>query len=295
MIKQLPPFKNVFFIHYQCQDFNEGDEIYSLCIYSEAKSKEYVEGTEAENIEMYCQKVKELCAKGLVPVHWNQNRSYFGVDHITARYKKITGKSIELDYPNEIGLSDILIDFFGDEYVSHPRLDNLAILNQCNGIAENEYRQRTFSVNRLLLISKIYHRLINGKLITELTQSVASQNLAVKEKKEIQNNQTKGFTAYLLHAQKEKLADSIRTEFSTEKSKSIRYLLEALAQSQPPLITIIDGEKKALYNSMKEYFKRDIGTYNSIFQCNFNPDSDPVEKQNLEKFKVRITHILDRL
>lgn len=105
----------------------------------------------------------------------------------------------------------------------------------------------------------------------------------------------KKFPDFILHENKNGLSKSLKSEFSTEKSKSIRYLLEALALLHPPLITVIDGEKKALYNSMKEYFNRDIGSYNSIFQCNFNPESDPVEKQNLGKFKVRIKHILDKL
>lgn len=105
----------------------------------------------------------------------------------------------------------------------------------------------------------------------------------------------KSFPEYLLHKNKYKLVEEIRKEFSTEKSKSIRYLLEALAQSQPPLITIIDGDKMALYNALKEFFNRDIGSYNSIFQCKFNPDSDTVDKQNLEKFTIRINHILDKL
>lgn len=105
----------------------------------------------------------------------------------------------------------------------------------------------------------------------------------------------KKFPDFIIYENRTGLANLLKSEFSTEKSKSIRYMLEALAQSQPLLITIIDGEKKALYNALKEYFNRDIGSYNSIFQCNFNPESDPVEKQNLGKFKVRIKHILDKL
>ncbi len=130
---------------------------------------------------------------------------------------------------------------------------------------------------------------------------------SIKGKNEIPKTEIKGiedkiqtpkkqFYQYLLlHKQNTKLALALKSEFSTEKGKSIRYLLEALAHSQPPIITIVEGEKKALYNSIKEYFNRDIGSYNSIFQCKFNPDSDPVEKQNLQKFKVRINHILEKL
>lgn len=117
------------------------------------------------------------------------------------------------------------------------------------------------------------------------------------EKKKSKAN-LKKFQDYILHENRIGLSKSLKTEFSTEKSKSIRYLLEALAHSQPPLITIIDGEKKALYNAMKEFFNRDIGSYNSIFQCNFNlivNDTDTVEKLNLEKFRVRINHILEKI
>jgi len=165
MINNLPSFSEVFFVHYQCDDFNIGTKIYNLGIYSKGKAKEFADEEEHIIIEKFCAQVKELCFEGLIPVSWNQNRPYFGPDMIMKRYKQITGKEIELEYVNEIILSDLLIEIYGDDYVSHPRLDNLAELNQCFGSSKDKVREQIFSVDRILLLSKIYHKLLHKKLI----------------------------------------------------------------------------------------------------------------------------------
>lgn len=169
MINNLPSFSEVFFVHYQCDDFNIGTKIYNLGIYSKGKAKEFADEEEHIIIEKFCAQVKELCFEGLIPVSWNQNRPYFGPDMIMKRYKQITGKEIELEYVNEIILSDLLIEIYGDDYVSHPRLDNLAELNQCFGSSKDKDRKRTFSADRILLLSKIYHKVLNNKLKTNHT------------------------------------------------------------------------------------------------------------------------------
>jgi len=161
---ELPIFKNVFFVHYQCDDFNISKEIKSLSIFAEDHVIDFINKSEAENIVDYCDKVKDLIKKGLTPIHWSQNRPYFGREHITSRYFELSGNNIELEYTNSLNLSGILKHKFGENYVNHPRLDNLAVLNSFNGISTIEKGKKTFDANRVLLLSKIYFGLLNNSL-----------------------------------------------------------------------------------------------------------------------------------
>ena len=162
--ENLPSFKDVFFVHYQCEDFNVSDEIMSLSIFADDKVIEFKNKSEAENIEEYCNTVNDLLERGLTPIHWSQNRPYFGVEHIMSRYHKLTGKKIEIEYKNSLNLSAVLKHKFGEEYVNHPRLDNLAHLNNFNGSSIKEKGLRTFDANRVLLLSKIYFGILNKTL-----------------------------------------------------------------------------------------------------------------------------------
>jgi hypothetical protein len=164
-IQVLPKFSDVFFVHYQCEDFEKGTQIHNLSIYTDNKTIEYYKNTESDNIEHYCNKVIELCNKGLIPIHWGQNKTYYGSEHITDRYKELTGKTIVLEYTNSINLSEWLINTYGERYIAHPRLDNLAKLNEFNGITDKE--SRIFHTNRLFLLTKIYFNALNETLKTE--------------------------------------------------------------------------------------------------------------------------------
>lgn len=164
---ELLEYNKVFFVHYQCDDFNEGEKIAALCIHSNGRAKEY-SGDEAGNIKEYANKVNELLNEGLFLVHWNQDRPNYGTDHIQKRYYDLTGENLELEYSNGINLAEWLIFKYGQHYISHPRLDNLAKLNEFQGIREMEVGQRTFATNRLMLLTKIYFNALNETLKTEV-------------------------------------------------------------------------------------------------------------------------------
>ena len=102
------------------------------------------------------------------------------------------------------------------------------------------------------------------------------------------------FIRYLNHEKREILAEEIKRNFLTEKSKTMRYLIEALESFNPSLLTINTGHKKQFYRDLKNFLNRDIGTHNSIFQCNFdsdNPHNTP-DKDAVEKCTNRIQSIL---
>ena len=162
-LSTLPPIEKVFFIHYQCDKFEEGDHITSLCVYDNIDIKIF-KNDEAKAIEAYCQKVDELSSKGLIPVHWDQNSPHFGIDHIKERYKILTGNDINLLYSGSLNLADYLKFKYGENYVPHRRLDNLARLNNFSGIYETENGNKTFPRDRILLLSKIYFNELKGNL-----------------------------------------------------------------------------------------------------------------------------------
>ena len=78
------------------------------------------------------------------------------------------------------------------------------------------------------------------------------------------------FFKYLLHNKPEQLANELRLNFSTVKGKGIRFMLEVLEKNDPPLLTIVDRQKKEIYEALTLFFDRNIGSYNSIFQCEIN-------------------------
>ncbi|MDO5510406.1 MAG: hypothetical protein Q4F57_06900, partial [Weeksellaceae bacterium] len=85
MVKTLPTYDKVFFVHYRCDNFNEGNRIYSLNIFCNDIAVEYA-GNEVVNIKEYSEKVHELLSKGLTLVHWNQSHPAYGPDHVNQRY-----------------------------------------------------------------------------------------------------------------------------------------------------------------------------------------------------------------
>ena len=175
-LNSLPSIEKVFFIHYQCDKFEDGDNISSLCVYDNIDIKIY-KNDEANAIEEYCLKVDQLLNRGLIPIHWDQNSPHFGAEHIKERYKILTGKDISLQYPGSLNLAAYLIFKYGEHYVPHRRLDNLARLNGFSGIYETENSKKTFPRDRVLLLSKIYFNELKGTLKIQPDQN--SEILAV--------------------------------------------------------------------------------------------------------------------
>lgn len=278
------PEEKVFFVHYQCDSFEDGTCIHDLHIYAKGKLKEYTGSDEAAFLKRYADRVRELMAEGLMPIHWNQNRPYYGPDHINERYLELTGQELNLEYTNDLNLADRLKQIYGDDYVcgNCSRLNTLAELNHFNGhLEKDKSAKRVLHSNRTLLLFRIYRAASNKTLIVERNNSLPDTT----------PRSTKLFSDYLLHHHRADFAAAIRHEFSTEKSKKLRLLTEAMLAHNPPLVSICSREHKAFYNAMKDYFARDIGCYNSIFDCSFDPETD---RDLLEPFILRLQHLLKK-
>ena len=295
----LPETDKVFFVHYQCSDFNDDEHIiHNLHIYAHGQLKQYAGNDEAEFILRYTNRVNELIESGLIPVHWSQNRYNYGPDAINERYLKLTGQPLSLDYPNSINLSEWLKEKHGDDYI-HPietsRLDKLAELNHLKGHSLREdVNSRLYPGNRTLLIKDIYKKAYAGNLQipqpkdqvrqmeqTQIIQPVKATKADIKQKL---------FYEYLLYHRKEELAAALKKEFSTEIGKNIRILIEAMTDHTPPLLSLCRGQKKAFYKAMTDYFGRSIGAYNSVFEYDFDKKNDATD---LEMMTNRLNHILE--
>jgi hypothetical protein len=228
-LSTLPPIAKVFFIHYQCDKFEEGDHITSLCVYDNIDIKIF-KNDEVKAIEAYCQKVDELSSKGLIPVHWDQNSPHFGIDHIKERYKILTGNDINILYPGSLNLADYLKFKYGENYVPHRRLDNLARLNNFSGIYETENGNKTFPRDRILLISKIYFNELKETLKTTINQKEMSSDdisidLADENTFESENQKRKNVSKISAKRKNKLLAEVQRIKLNF---KSIESELEKL-------------------------------------------------------------------
>ena len=72
------------------------------------------------------------------------------------------------------------------------------------------------------------------------------------------------------------LAEKLKSKFQTEKGKKIKILIDILVEKKK--IEILPREYKNFYNKMKEYFGRDIGSYNSIQNVK---DYDSIDKTSI--------------
>lgn len=92
----------------------------------------------------------------------------------------------------------------------------------------------------------------------------------------------KSFPEYLLHDSRDKLANKLKEEFKTDIGKNIRLMIEALQNNNPQLINIEARQRKAIYRAIKDYFNRNIGTYQSIISPKLldlesNPDYNSIK------------------
>ncbi len=280
IIQALPQLEDVFFIHYQCDYFEVGNKIYSLSIYANGKTIEFFQNTESENIEHYCNKVKELCNKGLIPIHWNQNRTHYGNDHIIDRYKELTGKTIELEYTNSINLAECLVNTYGERYIAHKRLDNLAKLNEFNGITNKE--SRTFHTDRLFLLVKIYHNALKGTLKTQSETLDLSDTSAV-EKRQKPKTQSKTLHQFFKQGITPEIINALQIKYRDLNGKKMAYLIYILHKEFNSIDYSLRGIKDSRKRFVIEFTGKQIKNIegiNKVFNSNDVMLQDGNKNQN---------------
>jgi hypothetical protein len=100
----------------------------------------------------------------------------------------------------------------------------------------------------------------------------------------------KPFHEYILHEKNVQIAEQLKSEFKTEKGKSIRLIIEVLIEKK--MFTIENRQRQKIYDAMKKYFDRYIGSKQSIFDYEINEISD---RPDFESIELKINIILSRI
>ncbi|MFT3752742.1 MAG: hypothetical protein QM800_07650 [Paludibacter sp.] len=285
MLEELPSLRKMIITHYQCADFTEGTPIHNMHVYVDGKVREFSGSTEAVFIRRFSEAVNHYQGKGYRVVHWGQNRTHYGPDHIVSRYHELTGETIILEYENDINMSDWLKERYGFRYVkSNAKMDALAKLNNLHGSWEEEGKSRVFATNRILLIKNIYMLAHQDKLIVGEPEVESAVEFAVPE------TVVRCFSSYLIHADPPALALALKEEFCFEKGKEMRLLIEALCRLK--LLKLSTGQNRQLYHSIQGFFGRNICHYNSVFGYKIN---DYLDKKDIGILQARVGDVLERI
>jgi hypothetical protein len=150
-------------------------------------------------------------------------------------------------------------------------------------IPEDE-KKRAFLSRELEYGLEIYLQGIAIAEYEEFLKSDFQKNSKNKDKKV----RTKLFSEYLQTHNRRILAEKLKIEFSTEIGMNIRRMLEVLKDKG--LLSMAEGQKMEIYESLEGYFARYIGTYNSIFAR--NPGISKREKSKKASIEKRIDFLL---
>jgi len=100
------------------------------------------------------------------------------------------------------------------------------------------------------------------------------------------------FPEYLVHEKNKQLAEKIKQRFTTEKGKSIKLLL--LALEEKGMVAFSNRQFKALYESIRVYFSRNIGSYQSVNDYQYNKWIDKTDsKPILQKLDLILNELKD--
>jgi hypothetical protein len=154
-------------------------------------------------------------------------------------------------------------------------------------IPENPKEEKDFLSRKLDFGLEVY---LQGKAIAEYEEflkAVQPRTIIVKDR----SHKSKKFPDYLLFEQKDILAERLKSEFNSDIGKTLRLMLEVLKDKQ--LLVISEGQKMKIFESLKEYFDRNIGSYNSVFSR--DPGKTLLEKSKRASIEARIEFILRSL
>ena len=190
-------------IHYSCESFYDRPDgsspritsiaVYNLgscqtnsfSIHQKAEIKKY----SSNDIEKHYEELEKIMLNDFYDfvkihekynwIHWNMRDINYGFQAIAHRYKVLGGNPREIDDSNRVDLSRLLTDIYGDNYISHPRLqklmekndithrDFLAGAEEADAFKNKDYvKLHQSTLRKVNLIAKIAERAENGSLKT---------------------------------------------------------------------------------------------------------------------------------
>jgi len=94
-------------------------------------------------------------------------------------------------------------------------------------------------------------------------------------------------SVYIIHSKNELIKELIVKNFKTEKSKSIRCILEFL--NSKDILPLGHGKKRIIYDCLENTFNREIGTYSSIWSCKI----DKLQDKTYISIKKSLNNLFD--
>jgi len=106
------------------------------------------------------------------------------------------------------------------------------------------------------------------RLLADLTESTVEDSTAEKIKHFQKSSLEPSLTPpsledFISHEKSDEIVDIIKESFTEEKGKKIRYIFEYLADKN--LLDLSHGNRRKIFNTLKNTFNRDVGKYNSIW------------------------------
>ncbi len=120
----------------------------------------------------------------------------------------------------------------------------------------------------------------------DLTKEIQSEQS--NEKECARKEAVKTFPEYLLHVNNLQLAEKLKEEFKTEIGKSIRLLL--LDLSNRGFLTLENRQQQKIYDSLRVFLGRHIGSYNSIFTSFYYIEKK--HKPDLDAISLKVEFVL---
>lgn len=194
--------KKVFIIHYSCESFIKHSQrtprISSIAIRNYESDQTYsfsiskIAEIEKKSMEQLCEEYDELEKKMLNEyfeflnghmdcyyVHWNMRDINYGFEALKHRFKVLGGMPVNLDEDRLLDLNKLLIEYYGTNYASHPRLqklmeiNNISNMNFLTGKEEAECFDRCeyiklhlSTLKKVDVLYNILNRQVNGTLKT---------------------------------------------------------------------------------------------------------------------------------
>ena len=197
--------KRVLFIHYSCESFYDikdghtpritsiavqylnttTTELFSIHKIAEKKQinidlKTNYDELEKEMLTAFFSFVKKH--KEYKWVHWNMRDINYGFGAINNRYEILKGKYYEIKEENKFDLADKLKEFYGKNYIEHPRLEKICDYNKIDrkDFLSGQEEAKAFEEKRYLDLHRSTLRKV--KNLKEIFEKMIDNSLKHKSK-----------------------------------------------------------------------------------------------------------------
>jgi len=198
-------------------------------------------------------------------------------------------------YYNQVNTLLIVSGFINFFSRLHKTLNTSDIVRNCIERQENHFRnhrkeiEETFNFKKKTPSPVIRDEFFN--LVTDfsdmLIQNYTEEGIDILENEiEELKSQSKldlppTLSTYIIHEKSDEIANIIVENFTTEKGRKIRYIVEYLIGRG--VVKLLYGDQNKIYEAMTNSFKQNIGSKNSIFGFSINKLQDSDYKSLKEK------------